>query len=99
MCVTQRKGIWNSKYYSCSFFQNGAAMPILKRILYMIIMSIMMEIAYISFSIDIFEIKNEINAVRLGKRVKKGKTEKWINKQPNTTFNPGNELNFGRPVY
>lgn len=45
-------------------------MPILNRILYMIIMSIMMEIAYISFSIGIFEIKNEINSLRLGKRRK-----------------------------
>lgn len=51
-------------------FQNGTVMPILNHILYMIIMSIMMAIAYISFSIGIFQMKNEINSLRLGKRVR-----------------------------
>lgn len=40
-------------------FQNGTVMPILNRILYMIIMSIMMAIAYISFSIGIFEMETK----------------------------------------
>lgn len=53
-------------------FQNGTVMPILNRILYMIIMSIiMMAIAYISFSIGIFEMESKSTLSVQGKREKK----------------------------